>query len=651
MSDPDPRIGYPNGASIVSYAHETPLLLLILTMLAVMLPTVAISQIIAHLRLDVVDDQMFGYYGWRILHGATVYVDIWDNKPPGIYWINALGFLIGADSYAGVIALCATALVAAHVCFFIVASSNYYRGAAALATVFASFYITHGYYQGGTNRTETFMMPCELAAVAFYMRGFARDRWWKWYAAGLFCGAAFLFKQVGLAAWGAMGLHTILLVVLRDITWRSGLQRCLLLAGGVVTVLAVAAEALFVQGALDDAIYATFTFNQAYFAGGDSTWWDNYANRHMLGWNMMPILRMPVLAAIAAVIHAFLWWVRPRHRPPEIEKPLQSIGPVCPRYMFLFGVWFAAAFYGAMVSPHAFRHYLVPLIPPLMLLVGYLINVLRTEVGLVQRIQQRAWVLVAFVVMGFFAAESFELQTQEVGQVWVDRVERGEPGEWEVIGDQVAELSQPDETIHCWGYNPGIYLRSRRPNASRYTTMEKIGQLRGQPEALQIQAEVRETLMERGPPALLVMSAGDRAMIKLAESLHKLQKRVAAEGENGDLILDEVQVRDNQVDVAVYLEDLSPETKSALARAGFVQAEENPAINAVSGSIHTERLLELTVIGPVISVKPAPGRRAPRNAPENDLGYWINREYRMIHEITEYNFYIFKRNDLLEDSE
>src|SRR5262249_7279817 len=135
---------------------ETPLALLLITMALVIGPIVAISQFAAYQRFDVVDDQMFGFFGWRIAHRGVIYRDLWDNKPPGIYWINALGFLLGGDNYAGVVALCAAALIAIHAFFFCICASVYFRGAAALATILASFFLTHGYFQGGTNRTETF---------------------------------------------------------------------------------------------------------------------------------------------------------------------------------------------------------------------------------------------------------------------------------------------------------------------------------------------------------------------------------------------------------------------------------------------------------------------------------------------------------------
>ncbi len=489
----------------------TPLWLLIVVMGVVIAPLIGLSQFIAYWRTDVVDDQMFGYYGWRILHGAIPYIDVWDNKPPGIYWMNALGFWLGHDSYFGVIALCSAALAISHIAFFVVAASVFARGAAALATILLSFFLTHAYYTGGTNRTETFLVMFELLAVVCYFRGYARDHWWKWYAAGLLCGAAFLFKQVGLAAWGCMGLHTIALVVAGELPWRSGLKRCLLLVAGAVTTVGAAAAVLAWHGALHEACFAAFGFNRAYFAAGASRFPYNIVTWSLLREHVKPILLLPLLMALVAVIHAFLWWLRPRYRPAEIEQTLRAAYPVCKLHVFLFSTWFAAALYGALVSPHGFRHYLVPTLPPLMLLDGYLINVLRAEARLLERLQQRAWVTVAFVIMGYFSWEAVVRQFEEVSKVLVFRLEQHEAAEWEVVGDAVAQWTRPTDRIQCWGYLPGVYLRARRLNATRFTTLEKVGQVRG---GARFVVDELETRLRADPPAALVMSAGDYLWMK-----------------------------------------------------------------------------------------------------------------------------------------
>ncbi|MBL8877659.1 MAG: glycosyltransferase family 39 protein [Phycisphaerales bacterium] len=367
----------PPGKSLNAFAVSIIALTLIIG------PLLILSQLAAHLRGDVVDDQMFAYYGWRIAHGGTVYLDVWDNKPPGIYWINALGFLI-TDSYMGIALLCAAALVIAHICFYIIASSVYFPAAAAVTTALASFYITHARYQGGSNRTETFLVPCELLAVALYVRGFARDRNWKWLVAGLCCGAAVLFKQVGVAALGAMGLHLIWLMIVRSIPFRTGVRRGLLILAGFGATISIATAYLASEGALAEAWFAAVTFNQSYFNVGDSGLTNRLVNRWKLGHEMYPILILPTLMAIATLIHASLWALRPHLKPAEIEQPVIDYKPIVPHYLILFGLWTLIGFYGATVSPHAFRHYIIPFIPPLVLFSGYIVNLLQAEASVAE---------------------------------------------------------------------------------------------------------------------------------------------------------------------------------------------------------------------------------------------------------------------------
>ncbi len=471
-------------------------------------PLVALSQVLAYYRADIVDDQMFAYFGWRIANGATVYLDVWDNKPPGVYWINAVGMLLGNGSYLGVIAMCTLGLLVAHAAFFLAARAVFQRGAAGITTVLLSFYLTHAYYTGGTNRTETFLVAFELIGVALYLWGCVRGRWWFWYAAGLSCGVAFLFKQVGLAAWGCMGLHTILLVLLRDLPVNVGVRRCLLLLGGALTSVGLAAFVLAGQGALSAACFATFGFNRTYFAAGASEFPYSFVSYKLLKQHIALVLHVPLLMSVAALIHAFLWWLRPWLRPIEIVNQLRRDEPEVPRYMFFLTAWALTAWYGALMSPHAFRHYLVPTVPPLLMLSGYLVNVLRAEARLLHRMQRRAWVTTAIVILAYFAWTALRTQLNEVSKVWVFRIDpqTREPAEWEPIAEAVKQFTVPGDRIQCFGYLPGVYLHSRRVNATRFTTTEKIGQVG---TGAQFVVDEMETRLRDDPPVALVMSAGD----------------------------------------------------------------------------------------------------------------------------------------------
>ncbi|MDX2199534.1 MAG: glycosyltransferase family 39 protein [Phycisphaerae bacterium] len=481
----------------------------------VLLPVVAIVQFIAFWRIDVVDDQMFGYFGWRIAHGARPYLDVWDNKPPGIYWINALGYLIGFDSYLGVVALCALALVVAHVAYFFLCETVYFRPASTVATVLLSFYLPHVYFTGGTNRTETFVVAAELVSAALYARGFRNLRWHFFLASGFFAGVAFTFKQVGLACWGAMLLHLALITMTRELPPREALRRAALLIAGLALCIGGDFVLLWVRGGMEGvnaALFATFGFNAAYFANGNSQILDTFTNRYFLRGHYVPIMMMPLWLALGGVLHAIAWWISPETRPFGLAEAIGRKPVPVPKFMVWFALWFLIAMYGAIVSPHAFRHYLVPTIAPLMLMGAFLLNALMAELPLFRALARSGWTAAAFAAIAFFGAEGLRRNWEEASKVYVNRfllkgpAEPWAPAPWEKLAAVVRHCTSPTDKIQCWGYFPGVYLNARRINTSRFTTTEKVGQL---PKRVEFILHELEATLKREPPAAIVISDED----------------------------------------------------------------------------------------------------------------------------------------------
>ena len=56
----------------------------------------------ANMTLPSRDSGVFLYIGWRLLHGDLPYRDVWDHKPPLIYFVDALGISLTPASLWGV---------------------------------------------------------------------------------------------------------------------------------------------------------------------------------------------------------------------------------------------------------------------------------------------------------------------------------------------------------------------------------------------------------------------------------------------------------------------------------------------------------------------------------------------------------------------
>ncbi|MCX6069001.1 MAG: hypothetical protein NT121_25185 [Chloroflexi bacterium] len=74
------------------------LLLLLAIVFAVLLPFSPVNSQSVPSR----DSGVFLYTGWRVLHGEIPYLQLWDHKPPVIYYLDALGLLLTPESIWGI---------------------------------------------------------------------------------------------------------------------------------------------------------------------------------------------------------------------------------------------------------------------------------------------------------------------------------------------------------------------------------------------------------------------------------------------------------------------------------------------------------------------------------------------------------------------
>jgi hypothetical protein len=138
------------------------------------------------------DQATYCVIGQGLLNGQQLYRDLWDNKPPGIFYLFALivkafGPVMWCVGLVDILWL----LV---ISYFVFRFAERYvgTGAAVVATVFnATWHVWAGYWEAA--QTETFLML--FIFVSFFL--VARAGPWsklRFFAAGLFLGAAFWLK-------------------------------------------------------------------------------------------------------------------------------------------------------------------------------------------------------------------------------------------------------------------------------------------------------------------------------------------------------------------------------------------------------------------------------------------------------------------------
>lgn len=206
------------------------------------------------------DSGVFLYIGWRLLNGDVPYRDVWDHKPPLIYFVDALGIALTPDSLWGIWILQFIFIFVT--LFFIYKLMD--REFGVYAALAGTITLTSGLLtilEKG-NLTEeyalVFQALCFWLFVSAWKRDFPiRSSFWI----GLLGGLAFNLKQTTIGLWVAYGL---ILLAIRIIQRRFPAKDILALLAGWLVPSVILILYLASQGAFMDFWEQAYLYNFVY---------------------------------------------------------------------------------------------------------------------------------------------------------------------------------------------------------------------------------------------------------------------------------------------------------------------------------------------------------------------------------------------------
>src|SRR6266540_2789042 len=151
------------------------------------------------------DSSLFLYVAQRIQEGGVPYRDVWDHKPPLIYYFGVIGLALGDHGVSGVTVVeFATLFFAAVVGFWAL-----YRTLGLLPALFgsAAWITATPLMLDGGNRPEEYAWPFQFSAIALFLwEKRAGPSRWRWITIGIAAGFAGLLKPTILGIWAAIYL-------------------------------------------------------------------------------------------------------------------------------------------------------------------------------------------------------------------------------------------------------------------------------------------------------------------------------------------------------------------------------------------------------------------------------------------------------------
>ncbi len=208
------------------------------------------------------DSGVFLYTGWRVSQGEIPYLQVWDHKPPVIYYINALGLSLTPGQTLGVWLMEVVSLMAAAIFCYILLKQIFSLETA----IFGSFLwlFTSYYLMAGGNLTTEYALPFQLVIIWLFYKA-EKQRVYDWYGflIGLLTSVLFFTRQNAIAIPCAVGIYLFLNRILRKDIKSLSQNGLVVLLGGLLGI-GIFAGYFALKGALPAFWDTAFLYNFSY---------------------------------------------------------------------------------------------------------------------------------------------------------------------------------------------------------------------------------------------------------------------------------------------------------------------------------------------------------------------------------------------------
>lgn len=453
------------------------------------------------------DSGVFLYTGWRILDGEVPYLDVWDHKPPLVFYVNALGLALTGSRW-GVWAIEVISACAAAYLSFALCKALFGRLTASISL--GLWLVTLLFVIEGGNLTTEYALPFQFALLWL-----ARDvqpnpaPLGRWFLFGILAGVAFFLKQTTIGIAMAVVAYLILQCMRTGQGNRLLRQLGLMLLGAGVMAGAVAAF-FAAQGALAEFWDAAFRYNLSYIAPSPDTGASGLA----------PSRLRPVISGITPLTRTGLF-------------PLALLGytaaafslfrktpmPTQLRSLLLIGlIGLPIELLLVSASGRTYPHYYMALLPILSILTAFSLWKFLSTFNL-QQVSPQLRVAYSLAILVSLGWSYFDTYWQQV------RSFQAPAPQHEQAALFIQNKSTPEDYVLLWGAESGINFVAQRPSPTRYVYQYPLYQA-GYVSDMHIAEFLAD--LEATPPRFIIDTQNQMTPIfELPTESSELQARIA----------------------------------------------------------------------------------------------------------------------------
>jgi len=395
------------------------------------------------------DEGGFAYIAYQMLEGKSLYLDLYEIKPPLLYIIYAFFISLFGHSVEGIHFGLLLFDVAYIITLFVFAKYFFDKTVAVVAAfAFAILSLSPNLLGFAAHATHFAILP-GLIGLFLLIKAIDDKKRSFFLFAGLACGLAFLVKQQAIHFMLFAGFYVIFeFVRQKSIDWKEWFISETLLVVGSVTPYLLVVFYMLVRGHFDDFWFYTVTWPTE-FATSSQTG-ANYEIFKLQINRVIPNQEWLWYLGIGGIISMFLVQIENRWRV----------------FTLLFTLFMAFA---VATGFHFYAHYFVVLIPALALLNGLFVR----NIGLlINNLLKVKWGIVVPLLFFVFAwTQIIRVDSAYFFQPDEDKILRNIYGtnpfpESKVIGDYLERISNPADKVVIACSEPQIGFYAKRQSVS-----------------------------------------------------------------------------------------------------------------------------------------------------------------------------------------